>query len=128
VDAELFGSIIKTFISVTGIEWTPGVVCVFDGLQSVLERVVNWYEQRLESNKAGEALRVQSHPHLLETAEAEGSPSTSRIALPNTQTVALLEGIKLVEAEPIVDRKSVFVGRACRISDPAQVNSPQKSH
>jgi hypothetical protein len=124
VDAELFGSIIKIFISVTGIEWTPGEVCVFDGLQSVLERVVNWYEQRLESNKAGEALRVQSHLHLLETAEAEGNPSTSSIALPNTQTVALLEGIKLVEAEPIVDRKSAFVGRACRISDPAQVNAP----
>ena len=112
----------------TGIEWTPGVVCVFDGLQSVLERVVNWYEQRLESNKAGEVLRVQNHSRLLETAEAEGNPSTSSIALPNTQTVALLEGINLVEAEPVVDRKSAFVGRACRISDPAQVNAPHKSH
>jgi hypothetical protein len=120
VDAELFGSIIKTFISINGIEWTPGVVCVFDGLQSVLERVVNWYEQRLESKKAGEALREQSHPHLLERAEVEGSSPSSGI----TQPVALPEGIQLVEAEPIVDRKSTFVGRACRISDPAQVTTP----
>jgi hypothetical protein len=34
---------------------------------------------------------------------------------------ALPEGIKIIEAEAIVDRKSIFVGRACRISDPSQV-------
>jgi hypothetical protein len=123
VDAELFSSIIKTFISVTGIEWTPGVVCVFDGLQSVLERVANWYEQRLESVKAGEAPREQNHPHVLERAKVEGSSPAPSIVLPNTQPVVLLEGVKLVEAEPIVDRKSAFVGRACRISDPAQVST-----
>jgi hypothetical protein len=106
VDAELFGSIIKTFISITGIEWTPGVVCVFDGLQSVLERVANWYEQWLESVKAGEALQEQNHPHVLELerAKVEGSSPAPSIVLPNMQPVALPESVKLVEAEPIVDR------------------------
>jgi hypothetical protein len=123
VDADLFGSVIKTFISVNGIEWTPGEVGVFDGLQSVLERVVQWYEQQVESKKAGEALREQNHPstHLIDRPEAGGSTSVP-ISL-DTQPVALPEGMRLFEAEPVVDRKSAFVGRACRISDPAQVIS-----
>ena len=122
VDADLFGSIIKTFMSVNGVEWTPGVVCVFDGLQNVLERVVHWYEQRLESKRAGEALREQSHPspQLIEKPEAGVSTLP---ASPDTQSIALPEGIRLFEAAPIVDRKSAFIGRACRISDPAQVGS-----
>jgi len=124
VDADLFGSIIKTFMSVNGVEWTPGVVCVFDGLQSVLEMVVRWYEQRVESKKAGEALRGQTHPdprspQLIEKQEIDDNASIP-VSL-NTQPAALPEGIRLFEAEPILDRKSAFVGRACRISDPAQV-------
>lgn len=115
-------------MSFNGVEWTPGVVCVFDGLQSVLERVLHWYEQRLESKRAGEALRGQSHPgpHLIEKPDASSSTSVS--APLNTQPVALPEGIKLYEAAPIVDRKSAFIGRACRISDPAQVSECCGSH
>jgi hypothetical protein len=103
-------------MSVNGAEWTPGVVCVFDGLQSVLERVGHWYEQRVDSKKAGEALRGQNHsnPRSFENYEASASVSTP-------VTLTLPEGVKLVEAEPILDRKSAFVGRACKISDPAQV-------
>ena len=130
MDADLFGSIIKTFMSVNGIEWTPGVVCVFDGLQSVLERVLHWYEQRLESMRAGEALREQSHPspHLIDSEKPDASSSTSVSGPLNAQSVALPEGIKLYEAAPIVDRKSAFIGRACRISDPAQVSECCGSH
>jgi hypothetical protein len=73
VDADLFGSIIKTFMSVNGIEWTPGAVCVFDGLQSVLERVLHWYEQRLESKRAGEALREQPSLGLLPSPSVSDS-------------------------------------------------------
>ncbi|KAI9467048.1 UPF0029-domain-containing protein, partial [Lactarius psammicola] len=119
VDAELFGSIIKTFMSINGIEWTPGVVCVFDGLENVLERTVRWHEQRLESMKASEALREQSHLNSIKGPEVGDNATV--IPLVDIQPVALPEGIKLFEAEPIIDRKSAFVGRACRISDPAQV-------
>ena len=123
VDSDLFGSIIKTFMSVNGAEWTPGVVCVFDGLQNVLERAVHWYEQRLESKRAGEALREQSHPSPpYATEKPEGGNSAPVSASLDTQSIALPEGIRLVEAVPIVDRKSAFIGRACRISEPAQVS------
>ena len=52
--------------------------------------------------------------------DGEGLGSTSQ-PIPALQGVALPEGVKLIEAEPIVDRKSVFVGRACQISHPSQV-------
>jgi hypothetical protein len=122
VDAELFSSIIKTFMSINGIEWTPGVVCVFDGLENLLERTVRWYERRLESMKASEALREQNHLDPVKGPEVGGNATV----MPPTdiQPVALPEGIELFEAMPIIDRKSAFVGRACRISDPAQVISP----
>ena len=121
VDADLFGSIIKTFMSVNGVEWIPGVVCLFDGLQSILERVFHWYERRLESKREGEALREQSHASQIVSEKPEASSSTSASTPLNTQSVTLPEGIKLYEAAPIVDRKSAFIGRACRICDPAQV-------
>lgn len=110
-------------MSVNGVEWTPGVVCVFDGLQSVLERILYWYEQQLESKRAGEALREQSHPspHMIDSEKPDASSSTSVPAPLSTQSIALPEGIKLYDAAPIIDRKSAFIGRACRISDPAQI-------
>ena len=125
VDAELFGSIIKTFMSVNGIEWTPGVICVFDGLESVLERAVHWYERRIESMKASEALREQN----LDSVRPEACKSATVIppVSASIQPVSLPEGIELFEAEPIIDRKSAFVGRACRISDPAQVITRDKT-
>lgn len=33
------------------------------------------------------------------------------------------EGIQIIEAETITDRKSAFIGRACRITDPSHVRS-----
>lgn len=112
-------------MSVNGIEWTPGVICVFDGLENVLERAVRWYERRLESMKASEALREQSLDSV-RGPEAGGNATVIPVSA-DKQPVALPEGIELFEAEPIIDRKSAFVGRACRISDPAQVITIDKT-
>jgi hypothetical protein len=124
VDSSLFGSILRTFISVSGVEWTPESVCVFDGLQNVLERCEAWYEDKLNRETAGELLREDAHTrnHILVEPDEPFEASTTadekdRVPL----DTALPENIKIIEAEPIVDRKSVFVGRACRISDPSQV-------
>src|SRR5260370_3508876 len=59
-DANLFGSILRTYISVNGVEWSEDAVCVFDGLQSVLERCTAWYEERLCMEKAGKLVREDS--------------------------------------------------------------------
>lgn len=126
-DSNLFGSVLRTFISMNGVEWTPDTVCVFDGLQSVLERCTAWYEERLSAEKAGELVRedTRENGHLttmLEIANTEElvhedeRPSEDSISL-----TALPDGIQMFIAESITDRKSVFVGRACRISHPAEV-------
>ncbi|KAN0097190.1 Uncharacterized protein family UPF0029 domain containing protein [Tylopilus felleus] len=127
VDSALFGSILRTFISKSAVEWSHDTVCVFDGLQSVLERCESWYEVKLNREKVGE-LREDASGHdsapqdtaELVTEDGDGLGRVSR-PTPALQDVALPEGIKLIEAEPLVDRKSVFVGRACRISHPSQV-------
>lgn len=128
VDASLFGSILRTFISASGVEWSPDTVCVFDGLQSVLERSEAWYEDKLNKEKIGEVIREDTlgrDSALQESAELmkEDGEELGRVSLPTPilQDVALPEGIELIVAEPIVDRKSVFIGRACQISHPSQV-------
>ncbi|KAI0316113.1 UPF0029-domain-containing protein [Amylostereum chailletii] len=115
VDPDLFGSVLKTYISVSGVEWIPDAVCVFDGLSNVLERITAWYESKLSVQKAGELLRDTKES--VETTQNPGPKENPTSFL----AVALPPGVKLFEAEPIIDRKSVFVGRACKISDPAQV-------
>ncbi|PPQ69253.1 hypothetical protein CVT26_003665 [Gymnopilus dilepis] len=121
-DSGLFGSILRTYISVNGVEWTPDNVCVFDGLQSVLERCVEWYEDKLSAEKAGELVR--------EDAKESIRPSSSNLyredEIPGIQDptpVALPAGVQIFVAEPITDRKSVFIGRACRINHPSEVSS-----
>ncbi|EIN10965.1 UPF0029-domain-containing protein [Punctularia strigosozonata HHB-11173 SS5] len=127
VDSALFGSIIRTYISTKdGVEWTPGAECVFDGIQNVLERCVRWYEDRLSVEKAGELLREEEKEMRHRTPQEEEGSKTVEDSTPRRlQEVGpadeLPAGIGLVEADSIVDRKSVFVGRACRITHPSQV-------
>lgn len=128
VDSSLFGSIIRTFISTSGVEWSPDTVCVFDGLQSVLERCEAWFEDKLNREKAGEILREDTlgrgstpQESVASTKEDEEGLGKVPRPIPTFQDVALPEGIKLIAAEPIVDRKSVFIGHVCQISHPSQV-------
>ncbi|KAG1752445.1 uncharacterized protein EDB91DRAFT_1102605 [Suillus paluster] len=125
VDSSLFGSILRTFISVSGVEWTPESVCVFDGLQNVLERCEVWYEDKISRETAGELLREDALTRNHVVVESEEPLALSSVTVDQNNQVsfdaALPEDIKIVEAEPIVDRKSVFIGRACRISHPSQV-------
>ncbi|KIL70366.1 hypothetical protein M378DRAFT_619358 [Amanita muscaria Koide BX008] len=123
-DSALFGAILRTYISVNGVDWSPDTVCAFDGLQNVIERCTSWYEERLSADKASELLRMDAK----EDKMVESKPSVS--ARPGTEiggqgdassALDLTTGIEVFVADPIVDRKSVFVGRACRLTDPTQV-------
>jgi hypothetical protein len=111
-DPGLFGSILRTFISVNGIGWTPDTVCVFDGLQNVIERCTDWYKDRIgqEANVDRDVTRT-------------AAPTLDSVHLDHVVSMAppTLEGIEIFEAESIIDRKSVFIGRACRILHPDQV-------
>lgn len=130
-DSDLFGSILRTYISISGIEWTQDTVCVFDGLQNVLERCLAWYEDKLSSEKVGELARddlkgqlgnevIAAGPDINHDGdeEREGGILDEHRNLP----IALPTGVQIFVADPLTDRKSVFVGRACRISHPSEVS------
>ncbi|KAG6861968.1 hypothetical protein C0995_009152 [Termitomyces sp. Mi166 len=125
-DSGLFGSILRMFISVNGVEWTADTVCVFDGLQSVVERCTAWYENRLSMEKAGELLREDAKESSGRHTNTPPSEVNNHMSSEDTISIepsvnSLPEGLELFMAEPITDRKSVFVGRACRISHHSEV-------
>ena len=129
VSPTIFGSVLRTFISTTdGVEWTPEVVCVFDGVENVREKCGKWYQEQLSEKAAAEMEREEikeakasSGPNDT-TVPQEGVPSARSTASEPLASVELPEGLEIIEAEPIVDRKSSFVGRACRITSPDQVD------
>lgn len=128
VDHALFGAILKTYISSEGVEWIPDTVCVFDGLEWVKERLAGWYDTKKSEKLAGELLREDEKG--VSAADVEEG-NDKKVSGPNDHweepsvpvPTAIPQGVEIVETEPIIDRKSVFVGRACRITDPSQVPS-----
>ena len=128
VDATLFGMVLRTFISRGAVEWTPDSVCVFDGLEWVKERCAEWLGERMSENKIGELMREDekarpsnANDGNVVSPEGEGKRSARSGQEPPDIPATMPPGITITEAEPILDRKSAFVGRACRITDPSQV-------
>jgi hypothetical protein len=119
IDSALFGSVLRTYTTQLegGIEFTPDVVCVFDGVQSVLDRCNDWYEDKLGQAAAGGLAREEEKA----VHSPEGESLTQVRKQAPSAPAAMPEGIEFYIAEPIVDRKSSFIGRACHISDPSQV-------
>ncbi|KAJ3576253.1 hypothetical protein NP233_g569 [Leucocoprinus birnbaumii] len=127
-DANLFGSVLRTYISVNGVEFTPETVCVFDGVQNALETCNSWYEDRLSEDKMKEIVREDerdNHGTKTEPAvDMEPKITSEDVNGVTGSTNEMPPGIHFFIAEPIVDRKSTFIGRACRISDPSEARDP----
>jgi len=123
VDTHLFSSILRTFISKDGVEWLPDSICVFDGVENVRERCSKWYSDRLSEDKAHELVREDGRDRQEASVADDGHEElgVSRPRLEPQIGLPMPNDIQIVEAEAITDRKSAFVGRACRISDPSQV-------
>ncbi|THH12384.1 hypothetical protein EW145_g41 [Phellinidium pouzarii] len=122
VDTNLFGSIIRTFItSKGGVEWLPENVCVFDGVENVRERCGNWFADRLSEEKAQDILREDEKEKGPDSALSKDYLPAQVITREPELRPLLPDGVNIVVSESIVDRKSVFVGRACGIAHPSQV-------
>ena len=131
VDTGLFGSVLRTYISKDGVEWLEDNVCVFDGIENVRERCAKWLGERLTEKTIAE-LRIEDEleqkrstgmdEEHRERIESKVSPSDNGPSKP----AELPPNLTLFESEPFMDRKSVFIGRACRIEDPSQVSSLQR--
>ena len=126
-DSSLFGSILRTYISVSGVEWSSDTVCVFDGLQNVIDRCTAWYEEKLSTEKAGELVRDDIKGEQIVRQESSASARAAEedqiSGVIDPLPAAMPAGVNLYVAEPIIDRKSAFVGRACRVHHPSEVTS-----
>jgi len=109
------------------VEWNADTVCVFDGLQNVVELCVAWYEDRLSQEKVGGLIREDAKDRASTPANQRSSVEPMQNVLiteaPTDVFAVMPDDIQIVESEPITDRKSTFVGRACQISHPSQVYS-----
>lgn len=108
-------------------EWIPDNVCVFDGLEWVKERCTEWYSTKKSEKLAGELLREDEKS--ISAADVPEESKDKKVSGLHDQweeqvasmAAAMPKDVQIIEAEPIVDRKSAFVGRACRITDPSEV-------
>lgn len=122
VDSNLFGSVLRTYISGDGVEWVEDTVCVFDGLENARERCGKWYGERLSEEEALELHREDEREKGCTITSSNRLPEQDREAEASVEVRAPLPiGVEFFIAEPLVERKSVFIGRACRIDDPSQV-------
>ena len=102
-------------------------MCVFDGLENAKEKCGRWYEEQLSVKAAGEMVREETkESKVSSTSDEPPGPSEDALSIHTIisepqASVELPEGLEIIEAEPILDRKSSFVGRACRITSPDQV-------
>lgn len=81
---DAVGAITRTFISSSGVAFTPGDVCVFEGLTHVQAISKEWYANRLSSGFEGEKLRMADRTASSHLA-AELTPSHSAFASSHIQ-------------------------------------------
>jgi hypothetical protein len=51
------GEVTKIFLSQSGPTYTPGLVCVFDGIEHALTRTKEWYRRQMKEGADGEQAR-----------------------------------------------------------------------
>jgi hypothetical protein len=129
VDAFLFGKVLKTYISSGRVEFVPGEAAVFDGVENARDVIQKWYEDHLIANAAAESLR-EDEKGLGNLNLDEDVPECSALdhAAPDYKepedntALKVLDSVQIYASDPVHDRKSTFVGRACRITNPEQVH------
>lgn len=149
MDADLFGSVTKTYISSNGVPFTPGDVAVFEGVNHVLQVAGEWYKAKVEEKIQGENKRQAEKEQLAAEeipADNHGGPTTtlkrpsSSLLSPPTNVLvppspanfpsfsqlpltspSLPAHIQIHSSPPITVSKSVFIGHACRVTHPLDV-------
>ena len=82
---------------------------LFEGIESVLDYIRSWYEQQREDQPVRDSATTA---HTAKDQEASPEPA---------RTAAQVDVASIVRSEPIVERKSEFLGRAARIRHPDEV-------
>lgn len=137
------GDVTRTYIVSSGVAFSPGDVCVFEGLTYTQELVKKWYAAHLSEKMEGEKLRDAERDRKqgksgrgfsdlqVEYVEAD-RPNPKSVfsysddhdedvsAVKNARD-GLPTGLKIVSSEPITEKRSVFIGHAVRVTDEKEV-------
>ncbi|GAA6000856.1 hypothetical protein JCM10207_004692 [Rhodosporidiobolus poonsookiae] len=138
VSDELFGAVLRTYMHDTEagvadgpvVEWSGGV-CLFEGIEAVREMAAKWVDEHVREKQRGEELRRvagagNEGDDLNGAEDDEAEDIEERIPVeraPRKAPVSTVKCPKIVSSEPLVDRKSVFVGHAARVNSVAEVNA-----
>lgn len=108
--------------------WHEGEVAIFEGIERAREECDDFLNTKLtelDAKKAVDDHTTQEDLELARKLQLEEDASEALAATPRQverQQAKLPEGCKLFTSEPIMDRKSVFIGHACRITSPSDVS------
>jgi hypothetical protein len=124
-DSSLFGAITRTFLRDD--IWLEGSVAVFEGIERAREQCDAYLISKLADIDEKKITDFHSTQDDLEIArhlqyEEEIIQAESQLRTVKLEEAKLPEGCKLFTSDPITDRKSVFIGHACRIKSPAEVS------
>lgn len=148
VDAKLFGEILRAFYHQSegplgeqvdaeetpdaawvggsmdrGVKWAPGEVVLFEGIEWVKEKVMDWWNE-----KEAERLEAASSTNTLPPLSTLAAPAPAANITNFPADAAPASRPKpftgtLFQTEPIIERKSEFIGYAASITSPDQVPS-----
>nr|XP_019008726.1 uncharacterized protein I206_06408 [Kwoniella pini CBS 10737]OCF47507.1 hypothetical protein I206_06408 [Kwoniella pini CBS 10737] len=126
IDSGLFGDITRTYISSNGITFSPGDVCVFDGLTHVQTIVRNWYISNLSISQEGESAREEDRLTLNDDNNNNNKPNLTRSTFSygsqnNEEEIIDISKFKFFTSNPIIDRKSTFIGHSIKISNEKEI-------
>ncbi|GAA5897010.1 hypothetical protein JCM6882_007332 [Rhodosporidiobolus microsporus] len=150
VSDELFGAVLRTFMhdaeaavagSTAVVEWQPGGVCLFEGIEAVREMCASWVGERAEEKKRGEeARRAEAGETVADGARRRNGAAAreyeddeeedleERIEeqagrAPRSPPKSTVKCPKITSSEPLIDRKSVFVGHAATVNSVDEVQA-----
>ncbi len=138
VPAPLWASILRTYLhepslapppsGEEAVEFVPGSCCLYEGIEKVREVCGRWIGEREKEREAGERKRVglakgSVVDRIKDDGRANGAKreeETTRQAV-REETKVLVDCPPITTTEALVDRKSVFVGHAARVTSIDQV-------
>jgi hypothetical protein len=122
VDEELLGQVLRLYHhgknSKDHVEFHPGEVILFDGIEKIRELVEAWYSERETKSKQKTERRLPNHQDAVTPQEHSQRNSRQQ----EEKFTSSHEQIAVVHAPAITDRKSVFVGHCATITDPSQIS------
>lgn len=117
VHSELFNQISELYQDSNN--WLPSQSILFDALESIKEVVVDHYNQKSEELQESQIHRDESICKKHDDNQLDEVVETNAPVLINQPN----EVFEIFISEPIMDRKSIFVGHATCLKDPAQVKA-----